>query len=140
MAYEGDLLNFCPVKAYSFSNVNAVVVSGSGPNACGHLILNLGGIGGQYLHVAGLYAQPRMMDQQGYDRYLKENGKQELQRQVVKIQNPQGAMLKLEELMNKNWIWGGVYHNCSSFVEEIVSAGGSKAGLYSNCPAFERFK
>lgn len=48
-------------------------------------------------------------------------------------------MLKLEELLAAKWTWGVLPHNCASFVEEVVQAGGSDAGLYSNCPALETF-
>ena len=140
MAYEGQLLTYCPVISFDFGNTYAVVVSGSGPNFCGHLILNLGGRGGNYFHVAGIVTQPRMMNQSGYDRYLRENRKSELQRFRVSITNRNAAMLKLEELLSARWAWGVLPHNCASFVEEIVFAGGSSAGLYSNCPAMEAFQ
>jgi hypothetical protein len=139
MAYEGDILMFCPAVPYSFANTSAVVVSGSGPNFCGHLILNPGGPGGLYLHVAGVRTQPRLMNQAGYKRYLSENNKKELRRFGVVISNPEGAMRKIEELLSANWTWGILPHNCASFVEEVVQAGGSSAGLYSNCPALESF-
>lgn len=117
-----------------------MVVSGDGPNYCGHLILNVGGVGGMYFHVAGEWRTfPREMAEDGYRRYLKEHGKSELKRFSVTISNPMGAMLKLEELLSAKWTWGVLPHNCASFVEDIVQAGGSKAGLYSNCPALEKF-
>ena len=132
-------MNFCPAKAYDFANTYAVVVTGTAPNPCGHLILNLGGSVGNYFHVAGIITKPRMMTQNGYERYLLENKKKELKRFRISISNPDKAMKKLEELMSKNWIWGVLPHNCASFVEDIVHAGGSAAGLYSNCPALESF-
>ena len=49
-------------------------------------------------------------------------------------------MLKLEQLAAAKWFWGVLPHNCASFVEEVVRAGGSSAGLYFNCPARERFR
>jgi hypothetical protein len=139
MAYEGERLLLCPSKAFEFSTTFAVVVSGAGPNFCGHLILNVGGLGGLYFHVAGVHTEPRMMTEKGYRRYLKENGKTELKRFKVTISNTMAAMLKLEELTSETWAWGVLPHNCASFVEEVVKAGGSAAGLYSNCPALETF-
>ncbi|HEY5744829.1 MAG TPA: hypothetical protein VIU12_02025 [Chryseolinea sp.] len=138
--YEGDPLLFCPSKMFGFEETYAVVVSGSGPNFCGHLILSTGGKGGDYFHVAGVHTVPRMMSQKGYDRYLRENGKKELRRFKVTISNSVAAMLKVEELLAAKWTWGVLPHNCASFVEEVVQAGGSTAGLYSNCPALERFQ
>ncbi len=139
MAYEGETLDICPQVPYDFSETYAVVVSGWGPNFCGHQLLNLQGADGVYLHVAEWHGRPRIMDRPGYDRYLEENKKRELNRFRVNITNPQAAMMKLEELLSKKWLWGVLPHNCASFVEEIVRAGGSSAGLFFNCPALERF-
>jgi hypothetical protein len=139
MAYVGDLLNYCPAKEYDFKNTYAVVVSGDKLNPCGHLVLNLGGSVGNYFHVAGIITKPRMMTQAGYERYMRENKKSELKRFKINILQSDKAMLKLEELLSRSWNWGVLPHNCASFVEEIVRAGGSAAGLYSNCPALESF-
>lgn len=46
---------------------------------------------------------------------------------------------KLHELIQKPWLWGVVVHNCTSFAEEVVRAGGSKAVQYFNCPIAEPF-
>lgn len=137
MAYEGDRVTYCPVTRYDFANTYAVVVSGSGPNFCGHQILNLGGL---YFHVAGVHAEPLMMTDVGYQRYLKETRKKELQRYRVMVRDHDAAMFKLEQLLSRKWRWGGLPNNCATFVEEIVQAGGSSAGLYFNCPTVERFR
>lgn len=139
MAYEGELLMMCPANPFDFSNTYAVVVSGDGPNFCGHLILNVGGVTGFYFHVAGGHTEPHVMAYDGYGRYLRENGKKEPRRFKVTISNPIAAMLKLEQLTSEKWTWGVLPHNCASFVEDVVKAGGSASGLYSNCPALENF-
>lgn len=137
MAYEGDRVTYCPVNRYDFANTYAVVVSGSGPNFCGHQILNLGGL---YFHVAGVHTEPRMMTEAGYRRYLRENHKRELRRYRVIVKDQDAAMLRLEQLLSQRWFWGVLPHNCAAFVEEVVHAGGSNAGLYFNCPALEGFR
>jgi len=139
VAYEGDPLLMCPAIAFDLANTYAVVVSGDGPNFCGHLILNAGGPGGMYFHVAGVHTVPRQMTESGYHVYLRDNKKKELKRFKVGLTSPNSAMLKLEQLLAVPWAWGVLPHNCASFVEEIVRAGGSGAGLYSNCPALEQF-
>ncbi len=139
MAYDGETMTMCPSVPFNFDSTYAVVVSGDGPNFCGHLLLNVGGVGGTYFHVAGFRKQPKYMSEDGYGNYVRENKKKELTRFKVKISNPASAMLKLEELLSKKWQWGVLPHNCASFVEEVVAAGGSSAGLYSNCPAKESF-
>jgi hypothetical protein len=137
--YEGEEMHKCMLTPFDFRNTQVVVVSGDGINyyLCGHMILRAGSF---YFHVAGGYRWPRYMTEIGYRRYLKETGKTELRRTVVKVPNPMGAHRKLEELLADNWFWGVLPHNCANFCEQVLQAGGSKAGLYSNCPQRETFK
>src|ERR1700686_229950 len=53
MAYEGEILTSCP-SDIDFSVIQAVVVSGAGPNICGHMLLAIGSNSANvwYLHVA----------------------------------------------------------------------------------------
>ena len=60
-------------------------------------------------------------------------------RTKVSLTNPNAAMLKLEDLLSAKCTWGVLPHNCASFVEDIVQAGGNSAGLYTNCPTLEKF-
>ncbi|MES2740348.1 MAG: hypothetical protein V4754_05285 [Pseudomonadota bacterium] len=136
--YEGDEMHACLLTPFDFKQTYVVVVSGAKWNPCGHTILNTGG--GWYFHVAGPDNVPRFMREPGYLRYLKENGKREIRRSFLKIPNPIAAHRKLEELLAKRWLWLGLPHNCAAFLEEIVQAGGSKAGLYFNCPTIEEFR
>ena len=94
-AYQGDLIKQC--QQFKFGDANAVVVSGSSWNPCGHMLLNTGGPNGYYFHIAEVKGRPRYMDHDGYKRYLEENDKRE-------------------------------------------QAGGTSAGLYSNCPSRETFR
>lgn len=136
--YHGEIMLQCLLKPFDFQHTSVVVVSGDGINFCGHALLNTGG--GWYFHVAGVYDVPKFMRADGYKRYLKESGKHEICRSIIKIPNPAGAHRKLEELLTTQWLWAVLPHNCASFVEDIVRAGGSKAGLYSNCPSLESFR
>lgn len=134
MAYEGEELNFCPPHMFDFTRASAVIVSGDRPNKWGHMLLNTGGVNGMYFQVAGVIARPRYMNEAGYQRYLKETGKTELKRIPVFITRPEASQLKLEQLLNENWKWGAVVHNCESLVEEIIMAGGGPKihrGLFS---------
>jgi hypothetical protein len=142
MAYEGDIILACP--AVDYSTVWAVVVSGAKWNPCGHALLYTGMSskqGGWYFHVARAYGLPRQMqNEELYQQYLKENGKREITRYEIRLPNPEGAARRLEELVGKAWVWAVLPNNCAAFVEDIVRAGGSSAGLYSNCPRLERFR
>ena len=141
MAYEGEHLYQCNRFRYPWSFAHIVLVSGAKWNPCGHAILNAGGAGGHYFHIAGDgYARPFYMNQAGYDRYLSENKKREIRRQYVHLPKPDSAQAKLDELASKPWLWGVLPNNCAAFVEEIVRAGGSKVGIYSNCPALEKWR
>jgi hypothetical protein len=72
-------------------------------------------------------------------RYLKETGKHEIRRWIIKLPTPRGAHQKLHDLMTEQWLWLVLPNNCASFVEEVLQAGGSKAGMYFNCPSAEPF-
>jgi hypothetical protein len=135
--YEGDAMILCPLHATDFRHTCAVVVSGDGINACGHTLLHVGD--SWHVHIAGFYKAPKFMHEDGYKRYLKENGKREIRRWLINLPNPREAHRKLDELIAKPWLWGIVAHNCASFVEEVLQAGGSKAGVYLNCPIAEPF-
>lgn len=134
MAYEGEELYFCPPHMFDFARASAVIVSGDWPNRWNHMLLNTGGANGVYFHVAGVIARPRYMDEVGYRRYLKETGKSELKRIPLFVHHPEAAQLRLEQSLNETWTWGGVIHNCETFVEEIIMAGGGPMlhrGLFS---------
>lgn len=135
--YNGDEVVINPLKPSDFTHTCAVIVSGDGVNMCGHALLHVGD--SWYFHVAGRNNLPRFMHESGYMRYLKENGKREYGRWIITLPNPAGAHRKLDELLAKKWLWLVVRDNCVSFVEEVVQAGGSKAGMYFNCPAAEPF-
>ena len=126
MAYEGEELLFCPAQPFAWEDAYGVVVSGAWFNPYNHMLLNTGGVGGWYFQVAGVHTRPRYMDEAGYQRYLHETGKTELRRFPLHLTNPAGAQLKLEELTARPWTWWMVRHNCETFVEEIVRAGGGR--------------
>ncbi len=134
MAYEGELLTYCPAQMFNFGRTYAVVVSGAKLNPYGHMLLNTGGPGGKYFQVSDVYGDPRFMDEAQFQRYLKENKKTIVTVFPVQIPHPQQAQAKLEELLSRKWVWGMVVHNCESLVEEIVMAGGGPKlhhGLFS---------
>jgi hypothetical protein len=136
MPYEGDALNACGILNVDCSKIAVVAVTGSGPNVCGHLILGTGAAGNDlYFHVAGeFYTNPRYMTASGFQRYLKENGKQEIRRKFMALPDPNGAVRYLEQLLSKKWFWGILPHNCVSFVEDVINAGGGSWSSASNCP------
>jgi len=137
-AYIGDVMLSCVTRPSDFLHACVVVVSGDGVNYCGHALLHTGG--GWYFHTAGGNTVPRFMSESGYVRYLREGAKHEIRRWPISLPDPHGAHRKMEELLARQWLWLVLPQNCASFVEEIVRAGGSNAGLYFNCPAAEVFR
>jgi len=134
MAYEGEILTTCGTLEIDCSRIAIVAVSGSGPNFCGHLILHTRSTIPLYFHVAEVYGVPRYMTEQGFQRYLRENGKTEIRRRYLALPNPQGANLYLENLLANAWTWLVLPNNCVAFVEEVIHAGGGTWSSYSNCP------
>jgi hypothetical protein len=144
MAYEGEIMNACGVIQLDFSDASVVAVSGDWWNKCGHLLFFAPNGGGYYFHATGdptasgvkkALGYPMYMNDSGYRRYLKEAGKRELRRRKVDLPNPAGAELFVERLLSDKWLWAVLPHNCVSFVEEVINAGGGTWGSYSNCPA-----
>jgi hypothetical protein len=143
MSYEGTILQSCPPDL-DFSNTQAVVVSGASWNPCGHMILSTGtnSANAWYFHVAGqgakevwgVYAVPKFMREPGYRQYLLENTKHEIRRLDAKIKNPAASYQKLTDLMNDSWTWGVLIHNCATFVQQIINAGGGDLSVALNCP------
>jgi hypothetical protein len=103
MAYDGELIVACPPVAYLVHEVYVVVVSGAAWNPCGHAILYSRFNGGRYFHTVGPYAYhyPRAMDEQQYQRYLRENGKHEIRRHMVVLPNPVAAHVRLEQILSQ---------------------------------------
>jgi len=145
MAYHGEVLTYCPADL-DFSVIYAVIVSGDLPNPCGHALLFVPSVyaifssDGSYFQVAQMNGFPLILSTKGYLLYLRENKKKELTRYAVSLSDPGAAINRLEETMQKKWLWAVLPHNCAAFVEDICSAGGSSAGLYTNCPRWEKFK
>ena len=135
MSYDGEVLDACGVIEIDLTTAYVVAVSGSAPNVCGHLLIFAGNKGGYYFHVAELHGYPKYMDQAGFQKYLKDNGKKELKRIRVVLPDPQGAVAYLEELLASKWLWGVLPNNCVAFVEEVIKAGGGNWSSASNCPS-----
>ena len=126
MAYEGELLTYCPATMFDFSRTYAVLVSGARLNPYGHMLLNTGGSGGRYFHVSDVYGNPRTMDELQFQKYLSDNKKIIVSVIRVPIPRPNDAQLKLEKVLSTDWAWGAIVHNCETMVEDIVIAGGGR--------------
>lgn len=80
------------------------------------------------------------MSESGFQKYLYTNKKRVLRRTLVPLKYPEKAFAKAEHLLSQSWTWWMIPHNCAAFVEEILQAGGTTAGLYTNCPELEVFR
>jgi RHS repeat-associated protein len=119
------------------SGWNVVVVSGARANPFGHAILNIGGPGGWYFDVHDIYNNPTAHTEAGYQAYLREENKVELQRIPVDVPRPWDASDRLHQLLGQKWLWLMIPHNCMNFCETVIHAGGSKFGSYTNLPTLE---
>jgi hypothetical protein len=137
--YIGEIDTRCLPAELDFRRAFAVSVSGTPPNICGHMLLNVGGRGGSYCHVIEPRGYPRYMSEAGYLRFLASHRKRELRRAYVPLPHPERSMARLEQLLSQPWHWWVLPHNCVTFVENVLQAGGTSAGLYTNCVVLERF-
>ncbi len=124
MAYEGEALHSCPAEMFDFNSTYVIIVSGASLNPKGHMILNTGGRNGIFFHAVRLYDYPLSMDTSQFQRYLRENDKTIWTIFKITIPYPERSQQKLEELLASKWFWRGIAHNCETFTEEIVEAGG----------------
>ena len=131
MSFNGHHLYSRRAIPFDWTSAHLVVVSGWGPNFCGHAVVNAGPF---YFHIDGPNDFPRYFSQAEYHRYLRENEKREIRRVRVPLPNPEGAQRKLEELSARRWKWMVLPNNCATYVEEIFRAGGSSFSSTLNCP------
>jgi hypothetical protein len=131
MSYVGIHLDSCQAVPFNWADTWLVVVSGDGPNVCGHALLRAGVF---YFHIAGPLNRPYFMTEQKYHQYSLEGRKRELFRRKIILPYPAGAQRKLEDLSINRWLWLGIPNNCVSYVEEILEAGGADDSIVSNCP------
>lgn len=132
ICFRGDgTTGLCRSAPFDWSLTYVVVVSGSGPNVCGHALLN---VGVDYFHIGAFYGKPLHLTSSGYRRYLDHYQKTELQRQRVFMRDPEGAQAELERLSRSPWLWLVLPNNCVSFVEKILRAGKAPVLNIWNCP------
>ncbi len=122
---------FIQYHSLSFDIVEAVVVSGSGQNFCGHMMLR---VDNYYFHVSGVYDYPMYLMVSEFDIYLKKNEKTELFRTRRILSDKNAARDKLKNLLSEKWLWLIIPNNCTDFVEEVIGAGENDFNLISNCP------
>ena len=122
---------FIQYHSLLFDIVEVVVVSGTGPNFCGHMMLR---VDDYYFHTSGVYDHPMYITVSEYDTYLKKNEKTELFRTRRILYDKNAARDKLKNLLSEKWLWLIIPNNCVDFVEEVIGAGENDFNLISNCP------
>lgn len=132
---DGRILNSSSMELFKYKReFAAVVVTGDGINGCGHMLLNVGGRYGYYVHIAGTRAYPKLLEWHQYGTYLSGNRKKELFRQTVYVPFADTMMTFIEKSMSELWQWLGPIHNCATFVEKAFYAGGVPMHTLANCP------
>jgi hypothetical protein len=110
-------------------------VIGGNLNPFGHALFRMGRRTG-YTHVDELCAYPKFIPWFSFDTYLRDNGKRILRELTIFLPHPSAALRKLRQLNGKKWPWLAIPHNCVTYCEEILQAGGSKWESVSNLPLF----
>jgi hypothetical protein len=137
MAFEGAPIKTLSGLGLTHKSCELLIVSGSGPNLAGHMLMELPASAGgtkSVFHIAGLRDFPFWMKSTDYGRYLKDNKKTELGRKYISLPKPADAEKYLNKAIVTKWTWGGIVNNCVSFCEEYIEAGGSKWSMRTNMP------
>lgn len=139
--YLGERLTNRPLpKDLNPRNFSLVLVTGSLPNTCGHILLYIGGGLGHYFHFTGpsLFNYPLYIPgHANYQRFLRENGKHELIRKPLTIPRSEPALARLSQLLNNKWLTLVGAHNCATFAVEVIRAGGNFYDMPDHCPALD---
>jgi hypothetical protein len=138
MSYAGAPVTTLSGLPLDHSRCDLVIVSGDGPNVCGHMLLMIYGTQGQaasYFHIGAVRDYPYYMPQARFTDYLRENGKRELGRRFTSLPRPRDAALYLQQAIAQKWTWGVLPNNCVAFCEEYINAGGADYSMWTNCPA-----
>lgn len=119
-----------------WSRVQIVLVTGWKINTCGHVLLHVGGGLGHYFHFDGsMFDYPKYIKGDSeYRTYLTMNGKKELLRKSVDLPRKDAAQQRLCTLMHQKWLTLIVAHNCASFVQQVIEAGGNYWAFPQHCP------
>lgn len=138
MAFEGAPIKTLSGLQLTHTSCELLIVSGSGPNLAGHMLMELPARPGgtqSVFHIGGVLDYPYWMAASDFHRYLKDNGKREIGRKSISLIKPMDAERYLDKAIAKKWPWGMVVNNCVSFCEEYIQAGGSTWSMRTNLPA-----
>jgi hypothetical protein len=106
-------------------------------NPFGHALFRMGHRFG-FLHVDEPHAYPKFIAANELRHYLRDEGKHITHEQTIRLPNPNGALAAIRRLGRKKWWWLVIPHNCVSFCEAILHAGGSHWTSLTNLPLLDR--
>jgi hypothetical protein len=138
MAFDGAPIKTLSGLGLTHTTCELLIVSGSGPNLAGHMLMELPAAPGgtrSIFHIGAVRDFPYWMKSSDFGRYLKENDKKELGRKHITLPKPRDAEAYLTKAIRTKWTWGGIINNCVSFCEEYIAAGGSSWSMRTNMPA-----
>jgi hypothetical protein len=138
MAFDGAPITTLAGLQLTHASCELLIVSGSGPNIAGHMLMELPARAGgtkSVFHIGAVRDYPYWMASSDYPRYLKEAGKTEIGRKFISLPKPGDAEIDLAKAIRTKWTWGGIINNCVSFCEEYIDAGGSEWSMWTNAPA-----
>lgn len=131
------LKEFGQLPPMDMQSVEIVLVTGAGPNLCGHILLMVKG--GHYFHFDGpsMLNYPRYLTDAEFRNYLTQSKKKELLRKALHLPCPERARDHLLHLMQNRWPTMLISHNCASFAAEIIFSGGNFWSVPQHCPTVD---
>lgn len=102
-----------------------VYVTGASLNKYGHALIFLGMAG--FIHIDGTNNPPKHLTIRQFNHYLNEHGKSVLAIQKINLLSLNDTILAVCKMINENYRWGGIKHNCIDFCHDVLREGGYDA-------------
>src|SRR3990167_2272536 len=122
VTYPSGLPEFIKQDILSDNTFGVGYISGMDINPFYHALLFVGKAG--FFHINSMSGHPTHLSIQHFNDFLARKKRKFFGVHFTDIKNTNALLEKLNELVQNNWYWGGVIHNCASFVREVLTAGG----------------
>ncbi|CAM3578223.1 hypothetical protein [Parendozoicomonas haliclonae] len=115
-----------PEELALYTNPKLIVVEGGATNRYGHALIAFGDPAGEarYVQISSANWYPEHMTEVQFQEYCQRWECEISQEISLPCTDKQALQQGVDRLSRKKWLWGGPYHNCLSFVNELASSGG----------------